>query len=120
MRCPSGQPDSASSKSHGAELCCLGSNLYRADCAAAAITLPLAALIPNQPGHDLPFQFPMHTTGRGLRVLLRSAATRKLHFMSFSSDPLADVRWTILELNTIRFAASEKPDNVSIHESEVF
>ena len=34
----------------------------------------------------------------------------------FSSNPLADVRWAILELYVVRFAALKKTDNVLIHE----
>src|SRR5467141_729558 len=42
----------------------------------------------------------------------------RLHFscLSFSRNPLADVRWAILERDVVRFAALEKTDRVLIHE----
>src|SRR5216684_3532564 len=39
-----------------------------------------------------------------------------LMLVSFSRDPLADVRWAILERDVVRFAAIEKTDRVLIHE----
>jgi hypothetical protein len=38
---------------------------------------------------------------------------------SFSRDPLPNVRWAILELDAVRFAALKKFDCVSIHQGQI-
>jgi hypothetical protein len=38
---------------------------------------------------------------------------------SFSPDPLADVSWTILELDAGRFTPLKKPDCVTIYQGQV-
>src|SRR5260370_18757415 len=40
--------------------------------------------------------------------------------VTFSRDPLADVSWTILVLDTFRFTSLKKPDRVPIHQGQVF
>src|SRR5260370_40471837 len=40
--------------------------------------------------------------------------------VTFSRDPLADVSWTILELDTFRFTSLKKPDRIPIHQGQVF
>jgi hypothetical protein len=42
-----------------------------------------------------------------------------LTLSSFFRDPLADVCWTILELNVVGFAASQKTDSVLIHQGKI-
>ena len=40
--------------------------------------------------------------------------------VSFSPDPLADVSWSILELDVGRFTALKKSDLVTIYQGQIF
>src|SRR6266481_8735930 len=51
---------------------------------------------------------------------LTPEALLKLPRASFSPDPLADVSWTILELDAGRFTPLKKPDCVTIDQGQVF
>src|SRR5258707_10011071 len=102
-----------------------------------------AALLPTMPGNPLPpssllpsasladFASATSREAAGLTVAaspaqLVCAAIQLLLFVcplcfrdvTFSRDPLADVSWTILELDTFRFTSLKKPDRVPIHQGQ--
>ena len=59
--------------------------------------------------------------GRLALMVVRSFRCLKpLLSASYSSNPLADVWRAILELDTMRFTALEKPDCVKIYQGQIF
>jgi hypothetical protein len=73
-------------------------------------------------GLHLPSLFvPACITPFGLPAMLHArGTTQALPRASFSPDPLADVSWTILELDASRFTPLKKPDCVTIDQGQVF